>query len=116
MIRRVMDVHKASDGGIPTDFTRSRAGKEGSLRLGLECVKLTRRDGAGKPETDLGIYQGYPKIRTPCGLVGVRRGSIETNCGALCGRRRHTGIKSGVSEREQKGMNNELASHLITYS
>jgi hypothetical protein len=96
MIRWVVDVHKASDGGIPTDFTRSGAGKEGSLRLVLERVKLARRDGAGK--TDLGIYQGYPKIRTPCGLVGVRRGSSETNWRAL-GRRGHTGIKSGVSER-----------------
>ena len=97
MIGRVVDVHKASDGGIPTDFTGSRASKEGSLRLDLERVKLARRDGAS--EADLGIYQGDPKIGTPCGLVGVGRGR---------GQGGHTGY------RRERGY--ELASDLITYS
>ena len=45
MVAWVADAHKVSNGGVPTDFTRGRAGKEGSLRLVLERVKLAPRDG-----------------------------------------------------------------------
>jgi hypothetical protein len=97
-----MNIHKVSDGSIPTDFTGGRAGEEGSLRLVLERVKLTRRGGVRK--TDLGVYQGYPKIRTPRGVCdGETKGSTLGNL--LSGCSGHKGIKNGYrKERGYEGM------------